>query len=95
MANPSVLFVAEEDGADNATDAPADESDLASIDEAQESMKRKDILIAYFSRADENYGVDVIEKGNTEIIAEMVVDKVGCELFHIEWAVPYPAVYDE
>ena len=95
MANPSVQSVAEEDGADNAADAPADESDLVSTDEVQESMERTDILIAYFSRADENYGVGVIEKGNTEIIAEMVADKVGGELFHIERAVPYPAVYDE
>lgn len=53
------------------------------------------ILIAYFSRADENYGVGVIEKGNTEIIAEMISEKTGGLLFHIERAEPYPANYDE
>lgn len=51
------------------------------------------ILIAYFSRADENYGVGVIEKGNTEIIAEMIADQIGGELFHIERDTPYPAEY--
>lgn len=53
------------------------------------------ILIAYFSRADENYGVGVIEKGNTQIIAEMIADETGGDLFHIERDTPYPANYDE
>ena len=30
----------------------------------------KKSIVIYFSRADENYGVGVINKGNTEIIAE-------------------------
>ncbi len=29
-------------------------------------------LIIYFSRADENYSVGFIEKGNTEVIAEYI-----------------------
>ena len=53
------------------------------------------ILIAYFSRADENYAVGYIEKGNTAIIAEMIADETGGELFQIERAAPYPADYDE
>ena len=53
------------------------------------------ILIAYFSRAGENYGVGVIEKGNTEIVAEMVAEQTGGELFHIETVTPYPEDYDE
>ena len=32
------------------------------------------VLVAYFSRADENYGVGYIEKGNTAIIAEMIAE---------------------
>ena len=59
---------------------------------AQNSGK---ILIAFFSRADENYGVGVIEKGNTEILAEMIAARTGGQLFHIETAKPYPAGYDE
>ena len=53
------------------------------------------ILIAYFSRADENYSVGYIEKGNTAIIAEMIAEETDGELFHIERATPYPADYDE
>lgn len=53
------------------------------------------ILSAYFSRADENYSVGIIEKGNTEIIAEMISEKTGGSLFHIERAEPYPVNYDE
>ena len=52
------------------------------------------ILVLYFSRADENYGVGVIEKGNTQIIAEMIAEETGGDLFHIERDTPYPAAYD-
>lgn len=52
-------------------------------------------LIAYFSRADENYGVGVIQKGNTEKIAEIIAKKTGGRLFHIETAAPYPKGYKE
>ena len=32
----------------------------------------KKCLVAFFSRADENYAVGYIEKGNTHIVAEMI-----------------------
>ncbi len=53
------------------------------------------VLVAYFSRTGENYGVGVIEKGNTEIIAEMIVSKTGGDLFRIESVKPYPSGYDD
>ena len=34
-------------------------------------------LIIYFSRADENYSVGYIEKGNTEVLAEYVKENVS------------------
>ena len=37
----------------------------------------KKILVVYYSRADENYSVGNISKGNTEIIAEMIAKKTG------------------
>ena len=37
------------------------------------------ILVEYFSRADENYGVGVVKKGNTEIIAEMIAEETGAD----------------
>lgn len=60
-----------------------------------ETGEEINILIAYFSRADENYGVGYIEKGNTAIIAEIISEETGGELFHIERETPYPASYDE
>ncbi len=53
------------------------------------------VLVAYFSRTGENYGVGMIEKGNTEIIAEMIALKTGGDLFRIEPVNAYPAGYDE
>ena len=53
------------------------------------------ILIAYFSRAGENWEVGNVEKGNTQIIAEMIADWTGGALFHIETAEPYPEDYME
>lgn len=53
------------------------------------------ILIAFFSRADENYGVGVVEKGNTQVLAEMIHAELGGDLFHIRPAEKYPFGYDE
>ena len=50
-------------------------------------------LIIYFSRADENYSVGYIEKGNTEIVAEYVQELTGADMFKVEPAVPYAADY--
>ena len=55
----------------------------------------KNILVAYFSRADENYNVGTIDKGNTQIVAEFIASEVGADSFHIETVTPYPADYDE
>ncbi len=63
--------------------------------ETQTDSDGKNILVAYFSRADENYNVGTIEKGNTQIVAEYIVDEVGADSFHIETVTPYPADYDE
>ena len=51
-------------------------------------------LIIYFSRADENYSVGWIEKGNTEIVAEFVQELTGADMFKVEPAVPYAADYN-
>ena len=51
-------------------------------------------LIIYFSRADENYAVGYIDKGNTEIIAEYVQEMTGADLFKVEPAVPYAKDYN-
>ena len=50
-------------------------------------------LIIYFSRAEENYAVGYIEKGNTEYVAEFVQELTGADMFKVEPAVPYAKDY--
>ena len=57
-------------------------------------MKDKKSLIIYFSRADENYSVGYIDKGNTEVIAEYIRDITGGDLFKVEPADPYAKDYN-
>ena len=52
-------------------------------------------LVVVFSRADENYNVGYVEKGNTMVLAEMIAEKTGSELFEVKPAKPYPKVYSE
>lgn len=62
----------------------------------QNGMKEnKKVLVAYFSRTGENYSVGTITKGNTQIVAEMIVRETGGDLFHIEPVVAYPDNYDD
>lgn len=59
------------------------------------NLKGKKILIAYFSRAGENYQVGYIQKGNTHIVADMIAQETGGTLFEIRPAVPYPEGYQD
>ncbi len=55
------------------------------------------VLLAYFSRAGENYfygGRTVLEVGNTAVVAEMISSAVAVDVFRIEAADPYPESYD-
>ena len=61
----------------------------------QMDNKNQKALVAFFSRADENYSVGYVDKGNTQIVAEMIADKTGGDLFHIETVEAYPADYQE
>jgi flavodoxin len=56
------------------------------------------VLIAYFSRAGENYfngGRTFLEVGNTEVLASMIGDRVPCDIYRIQAVDPYPESYDE
>ena len=63
---------------------------------ANETASRSDTLVVYFSRTGEQYEVGVIDKGNTAIVADMIVEKTGADAFEI---LPeddhYPYTYDE
>ena len=53
-------------------------------------------LIVYYSRKGENYvngSVRNLAKGNTEIVAEMIADMTGGDLFEIDTVKPYAADY--
>ena len=54
------------------------------------------ILVLYFSRTGEQYDVGVIEKGNTAIVAEIVAEATGADLYEILPADNhYPMTYKE
>lgn len=53
-------------------------------------------LIVYYSRKGENYvngSIRSLSKGNTEVIAEMIADLTGGDLFEVETVKTYPADY--
>jgi flavodoxin len=55
-------------------------------------------LLAYFSRAGENYwygGRRILEVGNTEVLATVIADRVACDVYRIEAADPYSPDYDD
>lgn len=52
-------------------------------------------LVVYFSRTGEQYNVGVIEKGNTEIVAEMIAEKTNADLYEIKPETNYPNTYAE
>lgn len=60
----------------------------------KQNYKDKKSIIIYFSRADENYAVGYIDKGNTEVIAEYIRDLTGAELFKVEPKNKYASDYD-
>lgn len=50
-------------------------------------------IIIYFSRADENYAVGYIEKGNTEVIAEYIKELTNADIFKVDPLIPYSKDY--
>lgn len=86
------------------TEAESDEAELPdsaapdqSTDQSDETENAKsDILVVFFSRTGEQYTVGTIDKGNTAIVAEMIADATGADMFEV---LPqedyYPYTYDE
>ncbi len=53
-------------------------------------------LVVFFSRTGEQYTVGVIDKGNTAIVAEMIAEQLGADLFELLPADDhYPMTYAE
>lgn len=56
------------------------------------------ILIAYYSRADENYfsgQLRMLKQGNTERVALLLAAETGGDLFRIEQKLPYAKSYND
>lgn len=80
--------------------APADDTNSGNSqvnDTTQNEQTEGDgkMLVAYFSLAGEQYGVGVVEEGNTAIIAQMIAEQTGADLFEIKAKTPYPTTYQE
>ena len=76
----------------SATTAQADGTKTDTPEKASGSKA----LVVYFSRTGEQYGVGVIEKGNTAIVADMIVEQTGADSFEILPKTDnYPTTYKE
>ncbi len=63
---------------------------------AENKTDASGILVIYFSRTGEQYTVGVIDKGNTAIVAEMIAEETGADMFEVLPADDrYPMTYDE
>lgn len=74
-------------GNDSSDEIPGDTSDIVE--------SNCNVLVAYFSRRGENWQVGYVEKGNTEIVADMIAEETNADIFTIQPVAPYPDVYSE
>ena len=78
-----------------ATPQPTVEAKEEASTTQEDNTSEEKTLIVYFSRAGENYGVGVVEKGNTQKVAEIMQEETGYDIFRIETVKEYPVSYDE
>ena len=79
-----------------AEQAEADGAEAAATTAGTETESSSDTLVIYFSRTGEQYVVGVIDKGNTAIVAKMIAEQTGADLFEVLPAEDhYPMTYDE
>ena len=75
---------------------PSSEASAAETEESTSVPAASKTLVVFFSRTGEQYTVGVIDHGNTAIIAEMISEETGAELFEV---LPeddhYPMTYAE
>jgi len=80
------------------TAAPSGKTGSGALSGTDETAKpsEKKTLVVYFSRTGEQYNVGVIDKGNTAIVAEMIAEKTGADLWEVLPADDhYPMTYKE
>jgi flavodoxin len=72
-------------------------STRSSNQEPDPTVNQNRVLLAYFSRAGENYyygGRTNLKVGNTEVLARLIASRIDCDLHRIEAAAPYPEDYE-
>ena len=82
---PETVAVPEEEESGGTPDSgDADETEADSVpEEVPLSEETSSALVVYFSRIGEQYSVGVIEQGNTAIVAEMIAERTGADVFEI------------
>lgn len=78
-------------------DGPSASSTPTPTAEATGETTTSRTLVAYFSRAGENYhygGRRNLAVGNTELLTRMINELIDCDVYRIEAADPYPNSYD-
>lgn len=98
-ADSQVQTAASSSGTENRTDSDDEIESEASreinyIREALKLPKRKNVLVAYFSRAGENPGVGKVTEGNTLIVAREIAKQTRGTLFEIRTNRGYPEGYE-
>lgn len=80
----------------NAGTQSSEADNQSSSSAADTPAATSDVLVVYFSRTGEQYGVGVIDKGNTAIVADMIIEATGADSFEV---LPeddyYPYTYQE
>ncbi|UVJ38923.1 flavodoxin [Arthrobacter sp. CJ23] len=75
----------------------AEEAAVPSAQGTASPREGRQVLLAYYSRAGENYfngGRKHLDTGNTEVLAGMIGRTIGCDVHRIEAADAYPEDYD-
>lgn len=80
---------------DNEVDPSYTLRDLDETNTVQPEENEDKIIVVYFSRADENYQVGNVEKWNTKLLAEHMINYLWADSFEIVPVTPYPVDYDE
>ena len=75
-AVPTAIPAAQQPAAEPTPEAPEEPT-------SEESQRGSDILVVYFSRTGEQYAVGVIDEGNTAIVAKMIGEQTGADLFEL------------
>lgn len=77
------------------TEQPSDTPDVPTVPPTDKPLNNGKSLVLYFSRAGENYNVGVVEKGSTQLVAEMIAEETRADLFKLETVNAYPEDYME